>query len=273
MTPARRMPVRRPLLTRRKSPEQRWVWVGDANPSILVAGHSHRSAYRDAIAAGLTSAGTRVAVLGPEGPVDPSAPPPAEDRTYWSAACDAPGQVLAVVWTGNQHNKHFLFEFDEPLRLHDSAEPGRVVPASMISALWESELAGIEIRVPSARAEHFVFVGTPPPKAEEDIRAGLRGEPRLLRAVAAAGESVDTIRITPASVRVGLWKILQNDLEERAARVGATFVPVPDTAKTADGCLRPEYSAGDSSHANAAFGALMLREIEAAVVQEEAARR
>jgi hypothetical protein len=80
--------------------------------------------------------------------------------------------------------------------------------------------------------------------------------------LAEAGESLETIRITPAAVRVGLWKILQADLEACAARIGAVFVPVPAMAQAPDGCLKPEYALPDATHANGAFGALMLGEIE-----------
>jgi hypothetical protein len=172
--------------------------------------------------------------------------------------------VLAVVWNGNQHNYSFLFESDEPIRLHDCGERGRVVPASMVSAFWEPSLGGIEAAVASARAEQVALLGTPPPKSDGGIRAGLPHSPWFVEALAAAGESVQTIRITPAAVRVGLWKILQADLAAVAARIGAVFVPVPDAAQAADGCLKPEYSAGDATHANGAFGALMLGGIEAA---------
>lgn len=253
----------------RKPRRRQWEWWGDENASVFVAGRSHRAAYRAAFDAGLVSG---VAVLQPKEPVDPAAPWQL-DGTYWRTACRTPGRVLAVVWSGNQHNAHFLFEFDEPLRLHDSGEPGTVVPASMISAVWESSLAGIETQLTDVKAEHLVLLGTPPPKAEEQIRAGLNREPNMLRLVAQAGESVDTIRITPSAVRVGLWKILQGDLEERAARIGARFVPVPSSTQTADGCLKPEYSGGDAAHANGAFGAVMLGEIEAAVARAEVSRR
>jgi hypothetical protein len=226
-----------------------------------------------AIALGL-SAG--VAVLEPAAHIDLSSAPAELDATYWRVASGVKSRVLAVVWNGNQHTAHFLFDFEDPLRLHDCGELGTVVPVSMISAFWEETLAGLD-SIESVQAEHFVLLGTPPPKADDEVRAALAREPAreplLSEAVAAAGESIETIRITPSAVRVGLWTILQDDLEERAARIGATFVPVPASARTADGCLRPEYSAGDASHANGAFGALMLGEIEAAVARAEVQQR
>ena len=250
--------------------ESQWAWVGDANPSVLVAGHSHRNAYSAAIAGGLTSPGVGVAVLVARGPVDRSTPPQ-PDETYWHAACDTPGRVLAVVWQGNQHNARFLFG-REPFRLHDCGEIGRVVPASLVSAVWEPSLDEIDAAVAPARAEHVVLLGTPPPKTDEAIRAGLPFSPAF-RPLAAAGESADAIRITPAALRVALWKILQDDLEARAARIGAVFVPVPASAQTADGCLKPEYSLErDISHANGAFGAMMLGEIEASLARAEVPR-
>lgn len=177
--------------------------------------------------------------------------------------------MLGVVWQGNQHNRYFLFDFEEPIRLHDHGDVGAVVPTSMISALWQPSFGEIDAAVASARADRVVLLGTPPPKADEAVRAGLAREPVLLRAIAAAGESADTIPITPAAVRVGLWNILQDDLEAQASRIGAVFVPVPATAQTAEGCLKPEYSLDDATHANGAFGALMFNEMERSLARAE----
>lgn len=254
----------RPAPAKVESSETDWVWLGDPNRSVLIAGHSHRGAYAAAINQGLA---TGAAVLVPA-PFD-SAAPPQPDRTYWRVACSAPGRVLAVVWNGNQHNRHFLFTVDERFRRHDGGEFGTVVSASTISAFWEPSLAGMDLSVTSVQAEHTVVLGTPPPKAEEEIRASLQREPVFLEAIGAAGGHPDTIPITPVELRVAIWQVLQGDLEARAARVGAVFVPVPASAQTADGCLRPEYSGSDASHANGAFGALMLGEIEGALAPAE----
>ena len=257
----------RSLAKEPRASKQQWEWSGDGNASIRVAGHSHNSAYVMAIGKGLVAG---VAVLRPGSQFDPSARP-VVDAAYWRIACGAQSRVLAVAWNGNQQNLHFLFDFEEPLRLHNCGEQGTVVPASMISAFWEKTLVELEQFKGSVHAEQFVLLGTPPPKSEEAVRAALtRGrEPRLFEAAAAAGESVETIRITPTAVRVGLWTILQGDLEAWAARIGAIFVPVPASAHNADGCLKPEYSYPDVSHANGEFGALMLGEIEAALARTE----
>lgn len=262
----RMLPTRRRRTAR---PPIRWEWAGDPDATVLIAGHSHRAAFTMAVDEGLSPG---VAVLGPGPEVDPSTVPQRMDPTYWRFACDTEGRVLAVVWNGNQHTYHFLFDSGEPFRLHDSGQLGTVVPASMISAFWEQSLLGLEEFQGSVRAEHFVLLGTPPPKSEEDIRAGLMHSPVLLRVIAAAGESAETIRITPTPVRVRLWAILQRDLEAWAARLGAIFVPVPSSARAVDGCLKSEYSGQDASHANGAFGALMVGEIEAALAEVEAPR-
>jgi hypothetical protein len=260
-----RKPSSGPIAAGRRVLGRQWEWSGDANATVLVAGYSHREAYRHAIARGLASTGAGAAVLASKGAGDADLLRP--NGSYWRTACAAPGRVLAVTWKGNQANRDFLFSAEEPLRLHDCGDVGTVVPKSMVSAHWRSSFDGIDA-VADARAEHVVLLGTPPPKSDEATRAGVPHSPFFVRALAAAGASADTIQITPAAVRVGLWKILQDDLEQQAARIGVGFVPVPPIAQEADGCLKPEYSGGDISHANAAFAALMLGEIEA-----EAARR
>jgi hypothetical protein len=247
--------------------ESQWEWFGDAEAPVRIAGHSHCNAYMSAIADGrVPEAG--LAVLLPRKSPDRTAIPLPDDE-YWQIACGVESRVLAFAWQGNQHNALSLFDLAEPLRLHDCGEVGTVVPAAMVSAYYEPTLEQLDDLVPSTRAERVVLLGTPPPKSDEAVRTGLRHEPLLLRRAAMADWSADTMRVTPAAVRVGLWKILQADLEARAARLGALFVPVPASAQSDDGCLKPAYSGHDATHANGAFGALMLGEMEAALAREE----
>jgi hypothetical protein len=239
-----------------------WVWKGDSDPDLAIAGHSHRSAYRAAIREGLLPSGLRAVTLErPKPGMDITA-----DSAYWQMASQADAEALILVWTGNQHNASFMLRASPPLRLYDSAETeGVLVPAAMVSARWAPTFEALGNVVPNAIAEHVVVVGTPPPKSEAAIRAGLGPESVFAAQIEASGYSADTIPLTPGPVRMSLWRVLQEDIRARVESLEAIFVGVPERARTEDGFLRPEYSAADATHANAAFGAMMIEEVVSAL--------
>lgn len=237
-----------------------WEWLGAGQPRVAVAGHSHRAAYRAAIREGLVTWAT---TLEPTPPKVGALSVP--DPLYWYAAVHYRVEVLALAWLGNQHHQHFLLEQGTPLRLYDTQDgSGQIVPRTAISAIWANTLEGLPTLIGEANARRVVVVGTPPPKPDEQIRAVLvrRGHLQFANAVNGAVDPAPAMMsITPGSTRVGLWRILQSDLRRTAEEAGASFVPVPDAAMTAEGYLRDEFSADDPSHANGAFGALMLQAI------------
>ena len=103
-------------------------------------------------------------------------------------------------------------------------------------------------------------LGTPPPKKDsEALRRKLEREPFFLDWAAAIGQDVATIKITEPLVRLKLWHLLQDMFRAEAQKVGAVFVPVPAETLDDEGYLKPEYSADDVTHANEAYGALMLK--------------
>ena len=69
-------------------------------------------------------------------------------------------------------------------------------------------------------------------------------------------------QVAPACLRLKLWFLLQQMMRETAERLAIEFWPVSASAMTEEGYLRPEYWAPDATHANGAYGALMLDEYE-----------
>ena len=91
-------------------------------------------------------------------------------------------------------------------------------------------------------------------------------EPLFKQLMIEGGFDSMTAPLTPGSLRIALWKLLQDLLEEMAIAHGARFVPVPTGAFAEDGYLRDELAEHDASHANEHYWALMLRAIGDAVV-------
>lgn len=72
-------------------------------------------------------------------------------------------------------------------------------------------------------------------------------------------------RIAPRSLRLKAW-LLQSDMYERKCEeLGIGYVHAPAPSLDTDGYLKPEYHGSDGTHANAAYGRLVLDQLEARV--------
>jgi hypothetical protein len=80
-------------------------------------------------------------------------------------------------------------------------------------------------------------------------------EPHFIALAGELGYDLDALQITPEPVRVALWSVLAEMLEDVAVAGGATFVPIPEGVTSPEGLLLPEFSAGDVTHAGPAYGA------------------
>jgi hypothetical protein len=106
------------------------------------------------------------------------------------------------------------------------------------------------------------LVGTPPPKKDnEALRKLLEKEPYFCDWAAQLGQSIDEIKITEPHVRLKLWFLLQDMIAEIGRRHGARFIPVPSELQDEDGFLLEQYWHPDVTHANAAYGAIVLRKV------------
>lgn len=242
--------------------------------SILIAGHSHIAA----LGVQLMSPGYilreiadgEVPVVGLVGGW------PREDTTYWDEiATHSADRTVAIFWRGNQHFHHFLimptngFDFMldcEPDLPIDTTLP--IVPEATLIAFMRADMSDLDpiIATIHAAGGRAVLCGTPPPKADAGfVRERTVREGYFRNVAESRGFDIGEIELAPPLILYKVWKVMQNTLAEVAARNGARFMPVPAELKTADGFLRPDYYAPDATHANAAYGAIMLRELRAFV--------
>lgn len=184
---------------------------------------------------------------------------------YWPSLAEQTGRTTAVLWNGNQHNVSLLLT-EEPLTVvspRADAPPvvrGRVVPYRMVMALWEPSLEGLRDFVTThPDPASVIVVGTPPPKPDAQVRAGIAVEQHFVELLAAAGFTPRTAPVTETATRVASWDALQDAMREIAVAAGAGWMGVPDAARTDEGTLRPEYCEVDATHANPAYGLLMWR--------------
>jgi hypothetical protein len=199
------------------------------------------------------------------------------DLGYWDAAVElAKTFRVAVCFLGNQHVAYFMFldkRFDFALASH----PGLVVdqgvelvPELQVREVFQPSISHLEMiltRMLDTGGQRPIVLGTPPPKGDnEAIRRGMQVNAvhADIFAKIASDLSLDPekAQLAPAYLRLKLWWLLQQMMRETAERLAVEFWPVSELAMTEEGYLRPEYWGGDATHANAAYGALMLDEYE-----------
>jgi hypothetical protein len=271
------------LLKRRKSdasgpPEplpERWKMFGDEDPEIVLGGHSNAACYVIARDSGLGPRSVRAGIAYP-------ADFGAVDDSYWDFLATAgAGRAIAVVWDGNQHNGAFLVQPDPPFRVYGCSsvatpeqEAGRWIPRAMVSSYWEPSFADLGRTLDRlVERSRVLVVGTPPPNPEAHVRERFEGKldwDPWIRDIASTREQASSeLPVSPESLRLALWSIIQEGMREQARRAGCTFVAVPDSVRDDAGLLAAPYSAGDLTHANAEYAGVMWAEIEAALSSGE----
>jgi hypothetical protein len=204
----------------------------------------------------------RVAILQKDG----SLVPDAFDTTYFPYLANA-GTTTAVIWNGNQSSVAFLLN-DQPVTIVGRQATstanlrGSVVPYRMVMALWQPSLEGLrDFLRGHGDSGSVIVLGTPPPKTEDDVRAGIAIEPYFVGLLADQGLTPETAPVTNATSRVAAWEALQDAMAEVAHSAGAHFLAVDPQTQTPEGTLLSEYSGPDATHANPAYGGVMWRRL------------
>jgi hypothetical protein len=193
---------------------------------------------------------------------------------YWDAAVDlAKTYRVAVCWQGNQHAGSFMF-LEKPFDFALASHPGLVVdkgvdlvPELQVREMFQPSMAPLEMvlrRMLDTGGPRPIVLGTPPPKADNAaIRRGMQVHADFFTKLASdLSLDYEKAQLAPACLRLKAWFLLQQMMRETAERLAVEFWPVSASAMTEEGYLRPEYWAEDATHANAAYGALMLDEYE-----------
>jgi hypothetical protein len=246
-------------MTTNPAPGPPWQWVGADSPKVRVAGHSHMLALRYSMSLLAQAEQQAVAVF------DALEQATVPDDDYWRIIAREASPVV-ILWGGNQHNVVFMMS-NEPITVVGPrgavSEPiGRVIPYSMVKSLWNPWLADLkEFLAKHVDASNVTLLGTPPPKAEGQIRAGIAIEPHFGFLLSAQGLTADTAPIVDTSTRVATWDALQERMAEIANGAGAGFLPVPLEVMADDGTLLPELAGPDATHANPAYGIIMWRHL------------
>lgn len=67
--------------------------------------------------------------------------------------------------------------------------------------------------------------------------------------------------LNPPILRLKMWEVEMQALAGVCNEWGIGYIGVPPKARTTEGFLRPEYYAPDATHANVAYGHLVLEQL------------
>jgi hypothetical protein len=256
--------------------------VTDHKTNVLIlAGHSHTAAL---IGAPGSEAGIRLLPVAERGRVfglheSSIRGVPIRSDAYWSALVDhTPGNSIALLYTGNEHNSHFLFEqppyFDlvprglERLPIEPDAD---IVPESLVRAKFRSligpPLCDLIMRLKAQAPYRLALVGSPPPPRRPYDRQSIEALLPLLPSYEVQSLEGSVVRQTSPTKMLKLWHVLQEIFKEVGDRNDVEFVPVLRAATDGDGFLKDEFSDTDITHANQAYGRILLDRLTLSLLQ------
>lgn len=236
----------------------------------VIAGHSHLSSFA---ALAPTLGGVEVVATADGLPFDILKGPWPRDDAYWARLRELSDQHEVILsWQGNQAAQ-FLFapepDFDFVSSTLVSAPVDTralVVAERAVRTLFEKSFAGLRVVIEQLRAgDHpcaITVLGTAPPKGDNArLRANLHVEPYFAKLALSRNMELADVPLSNPMLRLKLWSLIQQMTCEVAEASGCVFVPVPADAQDDQGFLRPEFWAGDITHANHAYGRLQLSQL------------
>jgi hypothetical protein len=189
------------------------------------------------------------------------------DAAVSMVAESAPDDLIASTIGGNLHQVVGLvqhpvaFDFIEPGdQSPPDSQPCVLIPYQTIWSFFERSLRrndGQRIKTLREAAGRPIYHLLPPPPKESTAHILQRNETAFQKA------GIATKGVTPAPIRLKLWRLQCAVLRYLCTEWGFHLLPPPDGTQTPEGFLKPEYYKNDATHANAGYGELVLRQLEA----------
>lgn len=172
-----------------------------------------------------------------------------------------PTDLLAVSFLGTLHNLIGLFEHPIPYAILDPRNDGGmrppaagIIPYNAMRDLFDEFTEDdLQVRKFAGQAVCPVVHFFPPPPKERFAK------PRKYKVI--DGKAVE-FRFAGALARLNLWKLETLAVERYLQRAGVAHYLYPPGTVDHDGFLRPEYHASDATHANAAYGELLIADLQ-----------
>jgi hypothetical protein len=245
-----------------------------ANPRLVLFGDSHVHAIQEAIrhreAKGRTTAIEARRLLKVKN--DKSIGNTTFEEFLEIARSLGPDDIVLSVIGGNQHAvfstiKHpdafdFLMPEEEGVPV---AEGATVIPYRTLFNLFADGIRGGDGKsieaLRKATVARMVHLIAPPPKGDNSFIEKYH-DTRF------AGENIASLGVSQPELRMKFWRLQNRAIRELCAKLGIEVLGPPDDACTADGALAPACYAKDATHANAAYGELVLQQLEQRYLSE-----
>lgn len=178
-----------------------------------------------------------------------------------------PGDIVVSAIGGNQHAvfstiqhpKPFDFQLNSNDPLEDNGEI-QLIPARALHAHFKAGLTGRDgktLQAFRASTTAKVIHLMPPPPKEDNEHILRHHETRF------GQENIAELGVSSPKLRLKFWHLQTSILQSMCEELDIEPMLPPTQALTSDGFLKPEYYAGDATHANARYGELVLQQIEA----------
>lgn len=238
----------------------KWKLYGDPDSEILVAGHSHTFAMFMAINQDQSQKITSAVITHAD--FDNQVQP---DNSYWDfVAKVSKMRKLALSWNGNQHN--LLFLLDAGWKFNSiGLNLGKNYPfvtLKRIAALFDKTFNELEqVLGKFHKSTKVCLLGTPPPKPIDFLKKYLDKDDFFVQQARLLGLNQKNLKISSDEIRLFMWKLNKELMENLATKYGLGFIPAPKEATQSNGLLAEIFSSDDLTHANPEYGQLMLEKI------------
>ncbi len=253
--------------------------MGTAKLTPLILGHSHLAALQMAHARKVLDADPSLAALAPDFlyigrakdvTFDPGTPLGELPPPAIAALGGFTGPAVISCIGGNDHTVFGLLNHPRPFDFTLASEPdlplspdAEILPARLVRATLRARmgisvqlLTALRARVPGA----LIHLEPPPPVPSA---AHIRAHPGVF-----AGKMAE-LGVSPATLRYKLWRLHSAILADLFRDLGVTLLPVPADTQDADGMLLQDGWNPDPTHANAWYGARVLRDLAAHLARNQ----
>lgn len=173
--------------------------------------------------------------------------------------------VVISMIGGNQHAvfstvQHPVpFDLLEPGATEQSLRPdSQIIPYRALSSVLDSAIRGRDGRtlekLRSATRAKLIHIMSPPPKRDSEFIRSYH-ETRFRGDIANLG-------VSPPELRMKIWRLQRSLTQALCDELDIELMGSPAKVLDADGFLRREYYGKDATHANRAFGMLVLERLE-----------
>jgi hypothetical protein len=177
----------------------------------------------------------------------------------------SPQDVVLSAIGGNQHAVYSTIQHPVPFSFFEpdssapipadvSVIPYRILEANFAKGIRARDGASLTALRNATQARVVHLLAPPPKRDNEHIMR--HHESRF------AHENIAGLGVSPPELRMKFWNLQRRVLEDICEELGIEVLGPPAAAVDEDGFLAPEFYASDATHANPAYGELVVAQAE-----------